>query len=67
MGGTRAGGIKTRQANLARDPDYYRNLGRLGGSSPKTKPHGFLCATPEERRQWGRKGGSISRRGPSVV
>lgn len=31
MAGTRAGGLKARDKNLAKDPKFYSNIGRKGG------------------------------------
>ena len=30
MAGTKAGGLKAAQKNLARDPDFYAKIGRKG-------------------------------------
>lgn len=70
MAGTHEGGIKTRDKNLAIDPDHYRKMGRLGGK--KTGRKGFaidnrtfwqkLFRRPTRAQLAGRKGGYISRR-----
>lgn len=31
MSGTKSGAIKVRNANLAKDPDYYKKIGYIGG------------------------------------
>lgn len=70
MAGTKAGAAKARAKNLAKDPDYYRNIGRKGGQSGTTG--GFASTvigrdglTGRERaKKAGVVGGSISRRGP---
>lgn len=62
MAGTIQGGIKTAASNKAKDPDFYRRIGKLGGQAPTTKPKGF-AANPELARRAGIKGGTISRRG----
>lgn len=31
MSGTKIGAAKARDANLAKDPDYYKNIGKKGG------------------------------------
>lgn len=36
MAGTIAGGIKARDKNLAKDPDYYKKIGHIGGSNSTT-------------------------------
>lgn len=41
MSGTKEGGQKIRESNLAKDPDYYVNLGKLGGSAPHTVKGGY--------------------------
>lgn len=65
MAGTKIGGLKAMKTNQRLyGRDYYRRIGKVGGASPKTKPHGFMVMTPEQRSEAGRKGGSISRRGP---
>lgn len=61
---TRAGGLKVRDANLARDPDHYKKIGKLGGKA-KFPGKGF-AANPELARIAGARGGTISRRKKSV-
>lgn len=62
MSGTKEGGRKCRNTNLARyGADYYKEMGRKGGLVCGTKK-GF-AANPELARIAGRKGGKISRRG----
>lgn len=68
MPGNKEGGLKTRDKNLANDPDYYKKLGKLGGAishnggfgSQKIGEDGL---TGRERALIaGAKGGRISRR-----
>ena len=59
MSGTRTGGLKARDKNLARDPDFYRRIGKIGGQNGNT---GGFAANRELARIAGRKGGLISRR-----
>lgn len=59
MVATRVGGLKTRDKNLARNPNFYREIGRKGGSVLGKK--GFAL-DPELARRAGAKGGSISKR-----
>lgn len=59
MAGTKAGGIKAAQKNLARDPQFYAKIGAKGGKNGKT---GGFAANPELARIAGAKGGRISRR-----
>lgn len=71
MAGTKAGGLKARERNLAKDPDFYKKIGAKGGRNGKTG--GFASdvvgedgLTGKERaRIAGAKGGRISRRGPA--
>lgn len=64
MAGNITGGKKAAAKNLAKDPNFYKEIGRKGGSAPTTKPKGF-AANPELARISGQKGGKISRRGPT--
>jgi general stress protein YciG len=36
--------------------DFYQKIGAIGGRA-KVKSKGFGSATPEQRKEWGRKGG----------
>lgn len=68
MAGTKEGGQKARDKNLAIDPNFYSNIGRKGGKNGKTG--GFASdavgedgLTGKERaRIAGAKGGRKSRR-----
>ncbi len=69
MPATRGGGIKARDKNLARDPDHYKKMGRLGG---KASGNGGFASTaigrdgltgPKRAQKVGQIGGRISRRG----
>lgn len=63
MAGNRAGGKKAAAVNkLKYGPDFYREIGRRGGSWCGVK--GF-AVNPQLARIAGEKGGSISRRGPA--
>lgn len=62
MSGTKLGGAKSRDKNLTRDPDFYKKIGRIGGSKKTSKPKGF-AADPERARIAGARGGRISKRG----
>ena len=59
MAGTKAGGIKAAQKNLAKDPNFYAKIGAKGGKNGHT---GGFAANPELARIAGAKGGRISRR-----
>ena len=62
MAGTVEGGKKAAAKNLARDPDFYIKLGKIGGRNGTT---GGFAANRELARIAGKKGGQISRRGPA--
>ena len=59
MAGTKAGGQKAAQKNLARNPNFYAEIGSKGGKNGHT---GGFAANPELARIAGAKGGRISRR-----
>lgn len=52
--------MRARDKNLARDPDFYKRIGAIGGRNGTT---GGFAANPELARIAGAKGGRISRRG----
>jgi len=56
---TREGGLKARDKNLAKDPDFYKKIGAIGGKNGHT---GGFYANRKLASEAGRKGGSISRR-----
>lgn len=60
MAGNRTGGIKARDKNIARDPDFYRKIGHKGGINGHT---GGFAANPELAKIAGAKGGKKSKRG----
>ena len=60
MAGTKVGGKKAAQKNLAKDPNFYAKIGRKGGQNGHT---GGFAANPQLARITGAKGGRISRRG----
>lgn len=63
MAGTRAGSMKAKQTVYERyGKDFYREIGRIGGRNGHT---GGFASNPELAREAGRKGGTISRRGPA--
>ena len=59
MAGTREGGLKVRDKQLARDPDFYKKIGAKGGANGHT---GGFHVHREMARIAGAKGGRISRR-----
>ena len=62
MSATRAGGLKARDKNLAKDPDFYKKIGALGGKKGHT---GGFYADRELARRAGAIGGRISKRRPN--
>ena len=63
MAGNREGAIKAKQKILAKyGKDYYKELGKKGGVKGTT---GGFFANRQLASIAGKKGGSISRRGPS--
>lgn len=76
MAGTKAGGLKARDKNLSKDPNFYSTIGKKGGVV-KTPNGGFgakgLCRCgvfdkPHKKAQCaGSLGGRISRRGKKLV
>lgn len=61
MAGTKQGGLKARDKNLAKDPDFYSKIGAIGGKNGHT---GGFAANPELARIAGAKGGRVSKRRP---
>ncbi len=64
MAGTKAGGLKAKAKNLAKDPNFYAKIGSKGGKASNT---GGFAANPELARIAGAKGGRISRRGKKTT
>lgn len=63
MPGNRIGGLKASATNKARyGKDWYAKIGRKGGQNGHT---GGFAANPELAKEAGRKGGTISKRGPA--
>lgn len=64
--GSIQGGKKAAATNKAQfGDDWYKVLGRMGGSAPKTKPSGFAAMNRADVQAAGKKGGLISRRCPT--
>jgi general stress protein YciG len=61
MSGTREGGKRAAETNRASDPDFYRKVGKLGGSVPH-KSTRYWHMNPDAAVEAGRKGGAISKR-----
>lgn len=59
MPGTRQGGLKAAATVKKDNPDFYIEIGRLGGKASKG---GGFRKHPELAREAGRKGGKISSR-----
>lgn len=63
MPGTKAGGLKAAETNMRlHGSDFYSKIGRKGGKNGHT---GGFAYNPALARLAGRKGGSISKRGPA--
>lgn len=63
MAGTKAGARKARQKIEERyGADFYSRIGKAGGKAQV--PKGFAM-NPEKAAEAGKKGGTISRRGPA--
>ena len=60
MSGTIEGGKKAAAKNLAKNPNFYREIGRIGGRNGHT---GGFASNPALARIAGAKGGRISQRG----
>lgn len=65
MAGNIEGGRKAAAKNLARNPNFYRDIGKRGGLV-KTPGGGFAALTPEEHRIVSARGGRISRKRSKV-
>lgn len=59
MAGTKAGGLKAAQKNLASDPLFYKKIGKKGGEGGNT---GGFASNPALAKVAGAKGGRISKR-----
>lgn len=64
MAGTVAGGKKAAAKNLQNNPNFYREIGRIGGRNGSI---GGFAANPQLARIAGSKGGRISRRRKKVT
>lgn len=64
MTGTKAGGLKAKAKNLAKDPNFYSVIGSAGGRASTTG--GFFANTKLAERA-GKRGGTISRRGMTFI
>jgi general stress protein YciG len=69
IGGTVVGGFKTAETNKRKyGSDYYQRIGSYGGQSGKADGtiKGFALMDKAKVSEAGRKGGTISRRGPKL-
>lgn len=64
MAGTIAGGNKSYLRIVAKDPDFYKRIGRLGGMAKH--PNKGFGADKKRAIEAGRKGGHISKRRKKV-
>lgn len=60
MAGNKEGAAKAKARILSNNPNFYREVGSLGGKkiTEKTKNKGFASMSPERRSELGRIGGS---------
>lgn len=71
--GTKIGGQRAAEKNLANDPDFYKKIGKIGGKNGniggfKSDKVGKDGLTGYERAVVVRsKGGTVSRRRPKIV
>lgn len=68
MSGTLAGGRKAAKTIKSKNPNFYREIGSLGGRKGKADGtiKGFAVMDKQKVREAGRKGGTRSRRGSSI-
>lgn len=65
MAGTKAGGQKAAATNKEKQgADFYARIGRIGGAKARPESR-YFYQHPEIAKKAGRKGGTISRRGPA--
>ena len=64
MSGSVQGGKLAAQKNLAKDPDYYRKLGAIGGRNGNS---GGFAADKVRARTAGAAGGTYSRKGHKLL
>ena len=64
MSGTKIGGKKASIKNLAKNPNFYKEIGAKGGRNGNT---GGFASNPELARIAGAKGGRISGRKKAEV
>ena len=62
MPGTTQGGLKAREKNLAKDPDFYKKIGAIGGKKGTTGGFGQGEIGRQRASKYGRIGGLKSRR-----
>lgn len=62
MSGNKEGSKKAVATVLAKNPNFFKEIGRKGGSAITDKPKGF-AADHERARIAGARGGRISKRG----
>lgn len=60
MSGNSVGGKKARDTNLKRNPNFYKELGKMGGKAAKA-PKGFATMDKQKLRAASRAGGLNSK------
>jgi hypothetical protein len=63
----RSKGYKLKKLYRPKGSDYWKIIGRKGGSTPTDLPKGFAAMTKAEASRLGKIGGTISKRGKSKV
>lgn len=62
MAGNKEGSRKAVATVLAKNPNFFKEIGRIGGRAITDKKKGF-AANPERARIAGARGGRVSKRG----
>lgn len=58
MAGNREGALKAREKNLAKDPDFYKNIGGQSWKNPdRSHETGFALLPKEKHLELSKKGG----------
>jgi hypothetical protein len=64
MAGTKEGAQKAREANLAKDPNFYKNIGGQSWKNPdRSRKTGFALLDEKEHKKLSQKGGKVTKEG----